>query len=69
MYKKRFFLYYSKIKNLNASKKVYIIEDNVSVYYKARRLLVPLISYLNIQFLNYLVNSLDFYSIKYLYKN
>ena len=49
--------------------KVYITKSNVSIYYKARFLLVPLIAEKNIMFLNTLTNLLDLYSIKYLYKD
>jgi len=41
IYDKLLFPYYRSIRQNNPNKTVYITEDNVGVYHKARRLLVP----------------------------
>ena len=69
IYKKRLFPYYKAIRGLNPSKKVYITKDNVSIYYKARSLLAPLIAEKNIMFLDTPTNSPDLHPIEHLYKD
>ena len=63
------FPYYITIRDLNLGKIVYIIEDNVGVHYKARRLLADLIRELDIKFLDTPSNSPDLQLLKYLYKD
>jgi len=48
---------------------VFITEDNVTLYYKARRLLTPIIYELDIRFLSYLPKSPDLHPIEHLYKD
>lgn len=69
IYKTHLFPYYKRIQDLNPSKTVLIIEDNVGVHYKARRLLAPLISKLGIQFMDTSANSPDLNPIEHLYSD
>lgn len=69
VYKKELFPYYEDIRRLNPYKKVYIIEDNVGVHHKARRILAPLIAQKDILFLDTPVNSPDLNPIEHLHKD
>jgi hypothetical protein len=57
--------YYKEVQRLQPTKEVFIVKDNVSVYYKARRILVPILKAKNIKFLNTPSNSLDINPIKH----
>lgn len=41
VYQKLLFPYYREVKRLNSSSQVYIVEDNVSLHHRARRLMAP----------------------------
>jgi hypothetical protein len=69
VYEEVLFNYYRQLRDLNPGKEVYIIKDNVGVYYKVRQLLADQILEFNIKFINTPANSPDLYPIKYLHKD
>jgi transposase len=69
IYQKLLFPYYLEVQALNPTKKVYIIEDNVGVHHKARRILRPYINEHNIEFLDTPANSPDLNPIEHLHKD
>ena len=69
IYAKRLILYYEEIRKANPTKTVLIIEDNVPLYHKARRLIAPLLTEKNVLFLDHLPKSPDLHPIEHLYKD
>jgi hypothetical protein len=63
------FDYYRQLRGFNPGKDVYIVEDNVGVHHKARRLLDDKIHEFGIKFLNTPVNSPDLQPIESLHKD
>lgn len=63
------FKYYMDLQRLNPGKDVYIVEDNVGVHHKARRLLADQIHEHNIRFLDTAANSPDLQPIESLHKD
>ncbi|KAF2670227.1 alpha/beta-hydrolase [Microthyrium microscopicum] len=68
-YEKGLFPYYLEIKRLNPHKDVFIVEDNVPLHHKARRLLQDQIDLLGIEFRPTPANSLDLYPIETLWND
>jgi transposase len=69
LYEGVLFDYYRQFRGLNPGKDVYIVEDNVGVHHKARRLLDDKIHEFGIKFLNTPVNSPDLQPIESLHKD
>lgn len=69
IYEKHLFPYYEEVKRLNPNKQVFIVEDNVGVHHKARRIMAPLIAEKNIQFLTTPANSPDLNPIEHLHRD
>jgi hypothetical protein len=61
--------HYKELRALNQGKEIYIIEDNVGVHHKARRLLADQIFYQEIKFLDTPANSPDLQPIEHLHKD
>jgi hypothetical protein len=69
VYEEQLFPYYRTLQGLNPGKDVFIIEDNVGVHHKARRLLTDQIYEFNIKFLDTPANSPDLHPIESLHKD
>jgi hypothetical protein len=69
IYEKQLFPFYYEVRALNHDKQVFILEDNVGVYHKARRLLAHTIQQQNIQFLDTPAWSPDLQPIEHLHKD
>jgi hypothetical protein len=69
IYENVLFNYYRQLRDLNPGKDVYIIEDNVGVHHKARRLLADQIQEFDIKFVDTPANSPDLHPIEHLHKD
>lgn len=69
IYEEQLFPYYVQLQQLNPGKDVYILEDNVGVHLKARRLMADQIAHFGIKFQPIPVNSPDLYPIEKLHKD
>lgn len=69
IYEEQLFLYYNQLKQLNPLRKIYILEDNVGLHLKARRLMADQINHFGIEFKPVPVRSPDLYPIEKLHKD
>jgi hypothetical protein len=69
VYETALFPYYLELRRINEGKDVFIVEDNVGVHHKARRLLADQIHELDIKFLDTPANSPDLQPIEHLHKD
>lgn len=69
IYEDKLFGFYEDIQRLNPSMIVYIVEDNIGVHHKARRLLAPQIALRGIKFLDIPTYSPDLHPIESLHKD
>lgn len=69
VYEPVLFSYYRQLRDLNPGKEVFIVEDNVGVHHKARRLVADQIHEFDIKFLDTPANSPDLQPIEHLHKD
>lgn len=68
VYEEQLIPYYNQVKALNPHKHIYIIEDNVGLHHKARRLIDDQIQHFQIEFRTAPTNSPDLYPYEQLHK-
>lgn len=69
IYRDQLFKYYQEVQALHPHKEVFIVEDNVGVHHKARRIVAGLIKAQNIKFLDTPANSPDLQPIETLHSD